>query len=231
MTNVYEKVNALRKAFHSQERKKTGYNGHSKFQFFELQDFIADVMKLCDEHKVCIYISEITSSSAVIKAVDIENDESEITVKIVSAMAQIPKATDIQNVGGTITYMRRYAWTTFLEIVENDVVDVQEQQKPVENELTTEQMQAVENFAEECHAMVGLDGATGFDIEAMRETVASTKDTPLFPLFQKTFLQATKKHGWVYDKTAEGSWRKETKTKVLINTSENPWNETPFFKP
>jgi len=116
MTNVYTKVNALRKAFHSQERKKTGYNGHSKFQFFELQDFIADVMKLCEEHKVCIYISEITSSSAVIKAVDIENDDSQMTIEIVSAMAQIPKATDIQNVGGTITYMRRYAWTTFLEI-------------------------------------------------------------------------------------------------------------------
>lgn len=227
MSNVYTKVNELRKAFHSVERKKTGYNAHSKFQFFELQDFIADVMKLCEQLKVCIFVSEITPNVAVIKAVDTENPDSSMFVEICSAIAQIPKATDIQNVGGTITYMRRYAWTTFLEIVENDAVDASEQPAPQKkpNGLSESEIAINEEFGKQCIAWAGYDSTTPEDIVALREQITMRKDTPMFGVLAKTMKDIFTQYGWSFNENLHHRWERkdQTKTKTLINNSDNPF--------
>lgn len=223
MSNIYTKLNAMRKEFHSLPRRKTGLNQHSKFKFFELEDFIPDVMMLLEKHKIYAYVKSVTLEKTVIEAVDCEEPSSLIEIEVLSAMASIPKATDVQNVGGTLGYMRRYAWTTFLEIVENDEVDHAPQISAEERIIT--------QFVERFHAVSSKD-ASPEEIEELKKSIKAQNKVSHAYLWDQ-MKSVFKAKGWnVDDKTGEikrpiidvtPAVKQADVTGSLMNLSDDPF--------
>lgn len=131
---------------------KSGENKFSHYDYFQLKDFIPQIIRLCDKHgvytkfwmdyekialpgKVTTQITEdgkeITireenfdyKEFAYLKAINLENPEEEELYKKETASVRIQGAQDIQNHGGKSTYMKRYMYMDMFEIVENDFVE------------------------------------------------------------------------------------------------------------
>lgn len=120
--NIYEKVNELRVRFLSQQHKKTGWNNFGKYSYFELPDFIPDVMQLCGALGITP-VFKVKKGNAKLKVVNTEAPEESITFTAPFGGCQLKGCHEVQNIGASITYMRRYMWGVALEMVENDTID------------------------------------------------------------------------------------------------------------
>ena len=145
--------------------EKSGENKFSHYDYFQLKDFIPQIIRLCDKHgvytkfwmdyerielpgKITTQITEdgkeITIKEenfdykefAYLKAINLENPEEEELYKKETASVRIQGAQDIQNHGGKSTYMKRYMYMDMFEIVENDIVE-ENTGKPVKVETKT----------------------------------------------------------------------------------------------
>lgn len=119
--NVYTKLNAARKEFHTLKLKKTGLNKFAGYSYFELGDFLMPALEVLDRNGLCAFISFGESiATMTIASVD---DGSSITLTSPMAEAQLKGCHPIQNLGAVETYTRRYLWVAALEIVEHDALD------------------------------------------------------------------------------------------------------------
>ena len=120
--NIFEKIQKARIKLQSSELKKTGYNKHSNFYYFELADFLPKVNEIFDELKLFSNFS-IDQETATLKIVNNEKpDEVEtFTSNVVDATNNLVKG--IQALGSTHTYLKRYLYVNALEIIEPDTVD------------------------------------------------------------------------------------------------------------
>jgi hypothetical protein len=128
--NVYQKLNAARDKFHSQELKKSGHNKFAGYQYFELGDFVVPALAIFKEVGLTSVIS-FGADQAVMKIIN--TDKPEETIEITSPMseANLKGCHPVQNLGAVQTYTRRYLWVAALEIVEHDAIDSNE---PVKQE-------------------------------------------------------------------------------------------------
>jgi len=120
--NVYQKLNAARKKFHSQELKKSGHNKFAGYYYFELGDFIIPAINIFDELGLT---SIITFKADVATMSIINNEKPDERIIIFSPMseANLKGCHPVQNLGAVETYIRRYLWVAALEIVEHDALD------------------------------------------------------------------------------------------------------------
>jgi hypothetical protein len=129
--NVYQKLNAARKKFHSQELKKSGHNKFAGYYYFELGDFIIPAINIFDE----LGLTSIISFEADVASMSIVNTEKpDERIYILSPMseANLKGCHPVQNLGAVQTYIRRYLWVAALEIVEHDALDATTGSAPVE---------------------------------------------------------------------------------------------------
>lgn len=119
--NVYQKLNAARAAFHSQQLKKSGRNNFAGYDYFELGDFVIPALSVFAEQGLTSVISFGDVASMTI----VNNDKPEETIVITSPMseANLKGCHAVQNLGAVQTYLRRYLWVAALEIVEHDALD------------------------------------------------------------------------------------------------------------
>lgn len=143
--NIYQKLQTARVELQKRPLKKTGYNGFSKFEYFQLQDFLPSVNEIFDTLQLCS-IFKIDEAFATLTVVNSEEPAEKIIYTSPVADAGIKGATSIQNLGGVHTYMRRYMWLMCMEIVEHDSVDAlppeKKEEKPYieENKLVSANM-------------------------------------------------------------------------------------------
>jgi hypothetical protein len=102
--------------------KKTGRNEFSKYNYFELEDFLPTVQEIFNSVGLCGIIS-YASDRAVLTIIDTDPDGGCLEVTSPMAEANLKGATPIQNLGAVHTYLRRYLWVTAMELVEHDVVE------------------------------------------------------------------------------------------------------------
>lgn len=123
--NIYQKVNALRIDFLSKPHRKTGNNAFAGFSYFELPDFIPQVLSDCSKHGICprFYVAEGKAFLALHNA---EKPDEMLNFSAPFGGCQLKGCHEVQNIGASITYMRRYLWSMALELVENDAVDASE---------------------------------------------------------------------------------------------------------
>lgn len=124
--NIYEKLNAIRKGFLDASMKKSGKNMHAQFTYFQLEDIIPIAQKLFDKHKVS-FITTYSPSLGVMtgKLVDLESD-GEIVITIPFREISTPekfRMNEVQSLGASLTYSRRYLYFTLFDIVEADIID------------------------------------------------------------------------------------------------------------
>lgn len=119
--NIYQKLATARVRLQEKELKKSGRNNFSKYDYFELKDFLPEVNRLFADLGLC----GVVSYTRELATLTIFDAESEQKIEFTSPMekAELKGCHDIQNLGAVETYQRRYLYVTALEIVEGDVLD------------------------------------------------------------------------------------------------------------
>ena len=118
---IYSKLMTARKKFHSSPIKKTGWNDYSKYDYFELSDFLIPAMDILAENDLIAVVS-FETELATMTVVDVTSSE---TIVITSPMstAQLKACQPVQSMGACQTFVRRYLYTTLFEIVEHDAIE------------------------------------------------------------------------------------------------------------
>ena len=120
--NIYTKLQKLRKDFHSIEMKKSGENKFAGFKYFELKDFLPVAVNLLEKYNMTT-IMTTTADGATLTLINGDNPSETIEFYIPDAQCQLKGCTDIQSLGGKITYQKRYLYVNLLDVCENDTLD------------------------------------------------------------------------------------------------------------
>jgi hypothetical protein len=119
--SVHKKLMQARVMLQSREMKKSGHNKFAGYHYFELGDFLPHIQSIFNDVGLCGVIS-YASDVATLTIIDAD-DRSQIVLTCPMSSASLKGCHDVQNLGAVMTYIRRYLWTTALEIVEHDVLD------------------------------------------------------------------------------------------------------------
>ena len=127
--NVFQKLLIAREKFLGADVQKTGKNMHLSFKYFELDDIVPAATRIFSEVGL-VPIVNFTTDVAEMTIVNTDNPEE--TIKFVAPFNQIApivsntgkQATnEMQALGSSITYMRRYLYMIALDICESDELD------------------------------------------------------------------------------------------------------------
>ena len=119
--NVYRKLQLARVLLQNTRLNKSGKNKFAGYEYFELGDFIPAIQIIFEDVGLC---GVITYTDAM-ATLTIYNTEAEGAIEFTSPMsrAELKGCHEVQNLGAVQTYLRRYLWTTAMEIVEHDALD------------------------------------------------------------------------------------------------------------
>lgn len=135
--NIYQKIQKTRADLVKLNLKKTGKNDYSKYTYYELGDFLPALNGLMDEiglmTRFVIWPAKNKQKErALLEVINTENPEEKVSFVSETAEVKIGQKKDgtggaepIQNLGGKITYMRRYMLMVAFEIIESDYVESQ----------------------------------------------------------------------------------------------------------
>ncbi len=130
--SAYAKLQEARIRLQGMKLKKSGKNKFAGYDYFELGDFLPAINQIFHELKLCAVVS-FGDKAASLTIVDVELEPSlaiaAVQVTCPMAEAGLKGMTPVQNLGATMTYIRRYLYVTALEIVEHDALDAVEPEK------------------------------------------------------------------------------------------------------
>jgi len=129
--NIYEKLQTIRCELQALGLKKSGKNAFAGYDYYELGDFIPHVNQLMKKHQVTSVLN-YDKEKATLEIINCEAPEERIVFTSPMAKAVLKGCHDVQNLGASETYIRRYLYVAAFEIVESDVVDAS---PPVANEV------------------------------------------------------------------------------------------------
>lgn len=184
--NIYQKLIKAREQFLNADVQKTGKNMHLSFKYFELDDIVPTAIRIFATVGL-VPVVNFTTDTATMTIVNTDNPED--TVAFVAPFNQIApivsntgkQATnEMQALGSSITYMRRYLYMMALDICESDSIDANAG-KPVSTPApakaapkapaTPQQRQEVK---EELTAPA--DNATTLQIKGLKSVLKKLKD-------------------------------------------------------
>ena len=129
--NVYQKLIEARAQFLNDGVEKSGKNMNIGFKYFELTDIVPAVTKIFKELGL-IALDKFTNETAYITIVNCDAPEETIEFEapfnqIAPIISNAGKAVtnEMQALGSSITYMRRYLYMIAMDIVENDEIEPQ----------------------------------------------------------------------------------------------------------
>lgn len=127
--NVYQRLLTARSKFLDANVEKSGKNMHLSFKYFELEDIVPTAIRIFNEVGL-ISVVNFTPDVATMEIINTENpDESVSFVAPFNQIAPIVSNTgkqatnEMQALGSSITYMRRYLYMIALDICESDSID------------------------------------------------------------------------------------------------------------
>lgn len=128
--NVFQKLLNARVLFLETDVQKTGKNMHLKFKYFELDDIVPPATRIFKDVGL-IPLVNFTNDTARMDVVNIDNPEEMVTFTapfnqispIVSSTTGNNATNEMQALGSSITYMRRYLYMIALDICESDGID------------------------------------------------------------------------------------------------------------
>lgn len=151
--NLIQKVSAIRSKF--LEQKLTKGSKNKFYSYFGLEDFIPKAIKICAEFGALPLIS-YGESIATMTIYD-EDSADKLTITTPMSTCDLKGCHPVQNLGSVETYLRRYLWLSFLEIVEHDgieeltdpTVDVKEEaEKKAKDEEAKHKKEAIAKLTE-----------------------------------------------------------------------------------
>lgn len=126
--NIYQKMQSAKVQLQELNLKKTGNNKFAGYTYFELTDFLPALNKIMADIGLASCVS-FTSETATLTIINSENPEEKLEYTSPMASANLKGAHEIQNLGASQTYERRYLYMAAFDIVESDALDAT-QNKP-----------------------------------------------------------------------------------------------------
>lgn len=119
--SIYWKLSAARLMLQEQPLTKSGANKFAGYKYFELGDFLFAIQRIFNEVGLVDVIS-FTADTATLTLYDSDNGQSIVFTSPMGS-ANLKGCHEVQNIGATETYQRRYLYVTALAIVESDALD------------------------------------------------------------------------------------------------------------
>ena len=141
--NVHKKLQKAKLELTKRDIKKSGKNTYTGFTYFELSDFLPHIVEILESLGLCSVIN-IGEKMAELAIINNDNPEDKTSVSIPVATASVKGANDMQNLGATQTYLRRYLYMLAFDIVENDISD-----SLINKDLHQKKVKEVEKLIEE----------------------------------------------------------------------------------
>jgi len=120
--NLFEKIQEMKLQLLNMNLKKSWENSYAKFKYYELWDFLPQIIQLCKEYKVFSRIL-FNNENAILELVNIENPTETATYTSPMRELELKWCNQIQALGWTETYQRRYLYMNAFDIVESDMFD------------------------------------------------------------------------------------------------------------
>ena len=146
---LYGKLRQIKVELRKVINTKSGYNTHSKFKYYQLEDFLPQILEAFSKYNIYNEYSIDTDLEIIEERTDfdeetnktyktvtkrpveyaylylknLDNEDDEMVYRLKTAEASVYGAAAIQNLGAKITYMKRYIYMSLLDIVEPDAVD------------------------------------------------------------------------------------------------------------
>ena len=121
--NVYQKLIKVRHEVLKSNVQKSGKNFGLTYSYFELGDILPVAIPLMDKYGL-LTMFNMDHDWASLQIINVDNPTELVNFTIPVVKAQTNKGTtEIQALGSTETYLRRYLYMTALDICENDEVD------------------------------------------------------------------------------------------------------------
>lgn len=120
--NVHQKYSEAVEKFHELKMDKSGKNNHMKFNFFELADFLPHILKIERGLGLKSHVT-FPEDRAQLIMVNLNDPADKIVFDSRMGKSNLPKAHDVQNLGSSHTYMRRYMYVLAYDILEKDGLD------------------------------------------------------------------------------------------------------------
>lgn len=149
--NIYQKIQKARVELQKRDIKKTGLNKYSNYKYFELGDFLPHINDICFE--VGLYTEfEYGEEEAFLYLIDCDNPEIKRRWRTPVKVPALKGCTDIQAIGGSQTFSRRYLYMMAFEISETDIVnnaEVDEDKQEGEQRIGTVHLNVMKKLIEE----------------------------------------------------------------------------------
>ena len=127
--NVYQKLLKARAMFLKADPKKSGKNMQLAFKYFELDDIVPIATKIFEDVGLISLVS-FEDEQAVMSILNIDNPEEHVSftapfkpIEPIVSNAGKQVTNEMQALGSSITYMRRYLYMIALDICEPDGID------------------------------------------------------------------------------------------------------------
>lgn len=120
--NVYQKLQIARLALQAKELKKSGKNKFAGYEYFELHDFLPTVQTIFADTGLAA-VFRCSNEFATLTVYNTEKPDEQIEFTAPMAAAELKGCHPVQNLGASISYLRRYLYVNALEIVEHDALD------------------------------------------------------------------------------------------------------------
>lgn len=120
--NVYQRLLTARALFHASPMKKSGWNGHAKYAYFELADIVPVALQALNQTGL-VQVTETTRDLAVMTVYNVDEPTQSVRFTVPWGESQLKGTQEVQNVGSSTAYLRRYLYMLLMDIIENDAVD------------------------------------------------------------------------------------------------------------
>lgn len=146
-------------------KKKSGKNSFQKFEYFETKDFLPQLMKILESHRLYSVVDFNEGDISRLKIFDLETGEYTFASDCPTAeRAKGNPNQQMQSIMALYTYTERYLYMKAFSIVENDTIDA-ESGKPQKNNSKPVKFMTVNEVNKH---MQGLPNPKDFD-EAEKE--------------------------------------------------------------
>lgn len=181
--NVYQKLIKAREQFLNSDVQKTGKNMHLSFKYFELDDIVPTAIRIFATIGL-VPVVNFTTDTATMTIVNTDNPEDNVAFmapfnQIAPIVSNTGKqaTNEMQALGSSITYIRRYLYMMALDICESDSIDANAG-KPVSAPAEAPKAPATPQQRQEVkeELTAPADNATTLQIKGLKNVLKKLKD-------------------------------------------------------
>jgi len=149
--SIYEKLAKIKSEILETGIGKSGINSHAEFDYFELFDIIPIVDSICSKYRA-LYLATFPEGKAVGRLIDLDDPIHEITIEFSSTNIAEPgkfRMNEVQALGASLTYMRRYLYLVMFDIIDKEKYDADSLPSKTNEDVSESKKPTIPKTAEE----------------------------------------------------------------------------------